>query len=134
MKRTPEEELLAANAAFYDAFATGDIEAMDELWARTVPVACVHPGWPALHGREEVMQSWRSILLGEAPPEIRCEDARASLLGAAGTVVCVERIGGDALVASNVFVLENGIWQVAHHQAGPLATESDAPPPGQRLN
>ena len=37
--------LLAANEAFYRAFASRDAEAMAGLWARTVPVACIHPGW-----------------------------------------------------------------------------------------
>lgn len=134
MKRTPEAELLAANAAFYDAFATSDIEAMDELWARAHPVACIHPGWPALHGRGDVMSSWRSILLDGAPTEIRCEAARAGLLGAAGFVVCTEHVEGGALVATNLFALENGIWQIVHHQAGPLAAESAVPPPDERLN
>lgn len=134
MKRTPEQELLATNAAFYDAFATGDIEAMDELWARSLPVACIHPGWPALHGRRDVMSSWRSILLDGDSPEIRCDDARASLLGTAGYVVCIERIGVEELVATNVFALEDGIWQIVHHQAGPLAADAESPPPGERLN
>ena len=134
MRHTPERELLAANAAFYQAFADGDIEAMDELWARALPVACIHPGWPALHGRRDVMSSWRSILLDGDPPEIRCEGARAALLGAAGFVVCIERIGGEALVATNVFALEEGIWQIVHHQAGPVAADAGSAPPGERLN
>lgn len=126
----PQAELLSANEAFYQAFASRDIEAMDELWAGSVPVACIHPGWPPLHGREDVMFSWRSILLGDSAPEISCSEARAALLGSAGYVTCVERIGDDALVATNVFVLEDGIWQLAHHQAGPLGALEDAPPDG----
>lgn len=106
---------------------------MDELWARNAPVACIHPGWPALHGRQDVMTSWRSILLGGEAPDIRFEAARASLLGAAGFVVCTEHIGGDALVATNVFSLEDGIWQLVHHQSGPMAAPPE-PPPGERLN
>ena len=133
MKRTPEEELLAANAAFYDAFAARDIEGMDELWARGAPVACIHPGWQALHGREDVMSSWRSILLGGASPDVRCDAPRAALIGASGFVVCTERIGADSLVATNVFTLEDGIWQMVHHQSGPLAAEVEAPPRGERL-
>lgn len=129
-----EAELLRANEAFYDAFAARDIEAMDELWARAVPVACIHPGWPALHGREDVMSSWRSILLGGSAPEIVCVQAQPALLGASGVVTCVERIGADALVATNVFTLEDGIWQLVHHQAGPIAAHEDAPPPDGRLN
>jgi hypothetical protein len=133
MRRTPEQELLAANAAFYQAFADGDIEAMDELWARSLPVACIHPGWPALHGRQDVMSSWRSILLDGTPPAIRADEARAALLGAAGYVVCIERIGDGSLMATNVFALEEGIWQIVHHQAGALAPGAESPP-GERLN
>ncbi len=106
---------------------------MDALWARGAPVACIHPGWPALHGREDVMTSWRSILLGGQSPEISFHSAEASLLGAAGFVVCTERIGNDALVATNVFTLEDGIWQIVHHQSGPVAT-SPEPAAGERLN
>lgn len=130
----PQAELLSANEAFYDAFARSDIEAMDELWAGTLPVACIHPGWPTLHGREDVMSSWRSILLGGSAPEVSCSQARAALLGSAGYVTCVERIGADALVATNIFALEDGIWQLVHHQAGPLRAGEDSPPPDRRLN
>jgi hypothetical protein len=127
-----EDGLLRANAAFYDAFAGCDIEAMDELWSRRLPVACIHPGWPALQGREDVMSSWRSILLGEGSPEISCWEARAALLGEVGYVVCLEQIGPDALAATNVFALEDGVWQLVLHQAGGVALEAEAP--GRRLN
>ena len=39
-----EHAVLAANAAFYRAFAERDVDAMDALWARSIPVACIHPG------------------------------------------------------------------------------------------
>ena len=47
-----------ANEAFYVAFSTRDLEAMDALWARQAPVTCIHPGWNALTGRDAVMESW----------------------------------------------------------------------------
>ena len=128
MDLPPEGELLRANQAFYDAFAARDIEAMDELWARSLPVTCVHPGWTPLLGREDVMSSWRSILLGGSAPEISCSAAHPGLLGAAGVVTCVEHIGLDSLVATNVFALEEGIWQLVHHHAGPIAASDEAPP------
>ena len=49
---TDEEEALAANAAFYAAFAASDAGRMDAVWARRAPVACVHPGWEVLTGRD----------------------------------------------------------------------------------
>jgi hypothetical protein len=59
------DAVLAANLEFYRAFTTRDAEAMDALWARQAPVACVHPGWPALTDRDAVMESWRhSVQLG----------------------------------------------------------------------
>jgi limonene-1,2-epoxide hydrolase len=128
-----EDALLRTNAAFYRAFADRDIEAMDELWAHTTPVACIHPGWPALHGRADVMTSWRAILLGADAPDVRCEEVVVSVIGETGLVTCVERIGEDVLVATNLFAREQGLWQIVHHQAGPLA----APEPGatdRRLN
>ena len=45
-----EEAVLAANEAFYRAFAARDFAAMDALWAAEAPVACIHPGWDALVG------------------------------------------------------------------------------------
>ncbi len=129
-----EQELLRANATFYDAFAKGDIEGMDALWARRAPVACIHPGWPALHGRDDVMASWRSILLDSGPPKIRADQARACVLGVAGFVTCVELLENGSLVATNVFVREDELWHMVHHQAGPLTQVITAAPPRQALN
>jgi hypothetical protein len=134
MRGSPEEELLRANQAFYDAFAGRDIEAMDELWARGLPVACVHPGWPALYGREEVISSWRSILLGGAAPKVACEQPQAAVYGDAGFVVCIERIEGEALVATNYFVRQRGVWQMVHHQGGPMSAELESVPGDRTLN
>ena len=68
------DAVLAANLEFYRAFTTGDAEAMDALWARQAPVACVHPGWPALTDRNAVIESWRGILSNPDSPRIVCYD------------------------------------------------------------
>ena len=83
MAQGDECEVLAANAAFYEAFRARDVALLEELWATAHPVAVIHPGWPALYGREEVLDSWRRILEGPAPPDISCTDARAVVLGSA---------------------------------------------------
>jgi hypothetical protein len=36
-------------------------------------------------------------------------------------VVCRELVGGSALVATNLFVLEGGRWRLFHHHSGPVA-------------
>ncbi|MFT3768773.1 MAG: nuclear transport factor 2 family protein [Minicystis sp.] len=114
-----EAEVLAANQAFYDAFARGDVEAIDVLWARRAPVACVHPGWDALHGRDEVMASFRSILDNGAP-SVRCTRPSAYVLGESAYVVCGEAVAGLELVATNLFVREDDAWRLVFHQAGPV--------------
>jgi len=131
---TPEADLLRANRAFYDAFSDRDIEAMDELWAHGTPVACVHPGWPPLHGRKDVMSSWRAILLGGQSPRVRCDGAHAVTLGASGFVTCLEIVDGGTLVATNTFALEDGVWQMVHHHASPLTTPADDSSDEHRFN
>jgi ketosteroid isomerase-like protein len=120
-----EREVLEANSAFYEAFARSDAEAMDALWAREAPVACLHPGWELLLGRAAVVESWRRILLGGgAPPAIRCERASAHVQGDWAWVVCVEVLPDGMLAATNLFVREEGTWRMVHHHASP----TPAPP------
>lgn len=128
-----ERQVLRANRAFYAAFAAGDIEAMDELWAHCAPVVCIHPGWAAQNGREDVMASWRAILLGGSVPKFRVDEERAFALGDIAYVTCLEHFPDRVLAASNFFVREDGLWQIIHHQAGPVA-ESDERPGDRTLN
>lgn len=132
----PERAVLEANLAFYEAFAAQSFEAMARAWATAQPVVCVHPGWQPLYGREEVMASWRAVLAGEPTP-IRCESPRVVVHDEVGLVTCVERLGAARLAATNVFVLEDGVWRMIHHQAGPIAdrpVDRDLAPPPESLN
>lgn len=121
---SPEDELLRVNGEFYRAFAAGDFVAMDGLWAEQAAVLCIHPGWAKLHGRDEVMASWRSIL--RRPMAIGARDEVAVCLGEVGVVVCVEVLADGELAATNVFVREAGGWRLMHHQAGPMARSDSA--------
>ena len=120
------EPVLFANEAFYLAFAGGDAAAMDEVWARDVPVACTHPGWNALTGRDAVMESWRAILGSDNRPAIRNQGARAFLYGDVAFVTCYENVGRGYLAATNVFVREGGAWKMVHHHAGPTAPPEES--------
>ncbi len=135
---TDSDAVLAANLEFYRAFTARDLVAMDALWARQAPVACVHPGWPALADRDSVMESWQGILANPQAPRIACYDERVLLYGDAALVVCEEELDGGTLIASNLFVREDGAWRIAHHQAGQLVARPQgrrpARPPGARLN
>jgi ketosteroid isomerase-like protein len=115
--------VLEANQAFYRAFRAGDVAAMSEVWAQRAPTACIHPGLPPLVGRSAILGSWRQILGPAADWEMSCRRARVHMLGQTAFVTCLEANGDDPahLVATNVFVLEDGHWRMTHHHAGPLS-------------
>ena len=117
---TDQDAVLAANLEFYRAFAARDLAAMDALWARTAPVACLHPGWTALTDRDTIMASWKAILTNPDAPSIACVDERALLYGDSALVLCEEELDGGVLAASNIFVREAGAWRLVHHQAGQI--------------
>jgi hypothetical protein len=121
---TESPAVLFANEAFYQAFAEGDAEAMDALWAEDVAVSCVHPGWNSLIGREDVMESWRAILSHPEAPAVMAFNARVQLftpVAPMALVTCNEVIGENLLAASNLFVHEHGVWRLCHHHSGPSA-------------
>jgi len=126
-----EEQVLAANAKFYHAFAARDADAMAAVWAQRAPVACIHPGWHALRGRDAVLASWRAILGGPGSPPITCIDAAAHVLGDVAFVICVERIPAVELVATNCFVREDDEWKMVHHHASGMARAPAEPEPDE---
>ena len=111
---------LKSNQAFYEAFSSGDLAAMDDLWATHEPVVCVHPGGAPLHGRIAVMASWQS-LFEHGPPPVRCSDQRVVLVRGLAFVSCLEHIGPTILAATNTLVWEGGRWRLAFHQAGVMS-------------
>ena len=131
---TDSDAVLAANLEFYRAFGARDLAAMDALWARNAPVACINPGWPALADRDAIIESWRGILSSPESPRIVCYDERVFVYGDTALVVCEEELGGGTLVASNLFVREAEGWRMAHHQAGQLVARRSQRPPSNRLN
>jgi ketosteroid isomerase-like protein len=133
-----EEAILAANAAYYMAFAAGDIAAMSRIWAED-GVSCVHPGWTPLVGRAAVVESYRGILASPNRVRIAHRDDIAIVAGDEGRVVCIEIVEGTALLAAtNCWRRVGGAWRMTHHQASPIAmpveVDESGPPRGQRLN
>jgi ketosteroid isomerase-like protein len=122
MSKDEEEAVIAANRAFYRAFADGDMAAMDALWARERPVACIHPGGPVLDGRAVIMDSWASILLGPDRPTVRPQKVRVFVLGDTAFITCYERVTDGLLAATNVYARERGSWKMVLRQSGPAST------------
>ena len=131
---TDQDAVLAANLEFYRAFAARDLAGMEALWARTAPVACLHPGWAALFEREAILASWEAILSHPEAPRVACFDERVYVYGDAALVLCEEELAGGTLAASNFFVREAGEWRIVHHQAGQIVRRPDDRPRRSRLN
>lgn len=124
------EAVLFANEAFYLAINNRDVDAMRQLWADGA-VACIHPGWAALLGRADVLESWERILSHDSSPKIVCRAPRALIHGDVAAVICYEQIERDLLVATNMFRRDGRQWRIIHHQAGPTAATLPADEPPQ---
>lgn len=125
--------VLFANEAFYAAFASRDMAAMESVWAAASPVAIIHPGWNPIYGRDAVLQTWRDILQNPNAPRITCLSPRVVPQGAtAAAVLCYEEINGNYLIATNLFVREGTIWRMTHHQAGPARKPPQTDPGANR--
>lgn len=121
MAMSDESQILAANAAFYAAFAAGDFANLAALWADRDGISCIHPGWPAIVGRAAVIGSWRDILSNPQRPQIVCADPHAIIDGDHGHVLCIELVDGAALAAANHFARIDGVWRMVHHQSSAIA-------------
>jgi ketosteroid isomerase-like protein len=131
---TDFDAVLAANLEFYRAFTARDLAAMDALWARQAPVACLHPGWTALKDRTEIIESWAGILSNPDAPQIACFDEQVFLYGDVALVLCEEELEGGTLAASNLFVREDNEWRIAHHHAGQVVRRRTESRRSSRLN
>jgi ketosteroid isomerase-like protein len=129
------EAIRAANARFYRAFESLDLARMEPIWVHEERVACVHPGWPRLHGWEAVRESWAAIFQNTREMRFTLTDVRVEMRGDLAWVTCTENILSEtrgnlsvtAILATNVFERQAGEWLMVHHHASHvLATPGTA--------
>ncbi len=125
---TSDEPILRANAAYYRAFRTGDDALMGRVWNDS-DVACLHPGWPPIIGRAEVLASYRRIMSNPDQPPVTCHDETVMISGDVARVICVEVVAGAQLIATNLFVRVGTDWRMIHHHASLLSAPRAAPRP-----
>jgi ketosteroid isomerase-like protein len=151
---TDLEQVERANTAFYEAMEQGDFETLSTLWlgAGELPgaaeglgdgteISCVHPGWPMLTGRGEVLRSYALIMANTEYIQFFLTDVHVSVSADTALVTCTENIlsggpppeGGDELgplvgqlvVATNVFRRTSDGWKLWSHHASPVLAESN---------
>ena len=129
-----------AEAAFYDAFTKGDLEAMMGVWADDDDIYCVHPQGPRLVGVEQVRESWRQIFASgqQLTFELRSQHHVTGMMMSVHSVY--EQIGvvGDpraaqTMIATNVYLRTERGWRMVAHHASPAPVSPDDGPPRSGL-
>lgn len=131
----------AANAAFYTAFETADLDAMQELWLDDPETLCVHPGALPVRGTPAINRSWALIMANTPYIQFFLTDVEVSVLTSEGrdvaSVTCTENVltadehtdqdsfGGAKAVATNVFVRTPDGWRLWIHHASPVLSQTE---------
>ncbi len=136
------ERLHELNEDFYVAFESGDLDAMEAIWANgdlAASVTCVHPGWPALRGRDEVMRSWAMIMANTTYIQFVLTDIEVEVGVDFALLTCVENIltaddedtdensstfAGAKGVATNVFRRTENGWQLWVRHGSPVISNT----------
>jgi len=123
-----EQDVLAANEAFYRAVETLDLTQIGASWWHDDWVQCLHPGWPLVRGWEEVLQSWAGIFRSTTQLSVSISRPLVRVLGDAAWVSCIEQVAtalegdfvGARVETTNIFVRRHGRWKMVHHHTTPL--------------
>jgi len=120
-----DDELVAANAAFYAAFEERDLDAMSEVWLHEDHVVCTHPGWASLHGWAAVAASWFALFQGDGSMQFILTKVTATVRGDLGWVTVDENLisGAQAqtVAAVNLFERHDGRWKLVLHVGSGIA-------------
>jgi ketosteroid isomerase-like protein len=124
----------AAESEFYRAFATGDLEAMLDIWADGESVVCVHPAQETLVGRASVAESWREILGPASGFDIVYQCVARYESGDLAMHIGVEQLRVDdeevaSLTVTNGYRRTEHGWRMIYHQAAPIHSSQGPPGP-----
>jgi ketosteroid isomerase-like protein len=130
-------EVEEANAAFYAAFESADLDAMQELWLDDDETLCVHPGALPVRGTSAINRSWALIMANTPYIQFFLTDVEVSVLDDVASVTCTENVltadestatdsfGGAKAVATNVFSRTPDGWRLWIHHASPVLSGGD---------
>lgn len=118
---TPQQ----AEAAFYQAFEAGNLEAMMEVWADDEGIQCIHPMGARLTGRRAVEEGWRRVFAGSGAMRFRISDATYIPEQDLSVHIVHENIvvdgregeGESVVIATNIYRRTEAGWRIVLHHA-----------------
>lgn len=125
---TDEQEVLAANQAFYEALQSLELARMEAVWLHDDWVRCLHPGWDLILGWDDIVESWANIFRSTTQMRVAISRVLVHVAGDAAWVSCLENVTSTfeegfatAIVeATNIFMRRNDRWLMVHHHTTPL--------------
>lgn len=119
-----DEALSAANARFYRALESADVEEMSRLWSHGADTTCAHPGRQPLVGWPAIEASWGAIFGAGGNPQVIVTGERVVRRGTIGWVTITENMIADghtgAATAINVYEHDGERWRMVAHHAAPV--------------
>ena len=126
MKKAIYASAQEAEAAFYEAFAKNDFEAMMAVWADDEEIYCVHPGGPRIAGLEAVRESWKRILAnGQTLSfQLRARHEVHGMMVAVHSVYEQITLAGQGtarnpMLTTNIYLRTDKGWRMIAHHAAP---------------
>ena len=133
-----EDQVRAANAAYYAAFEALSLDAMSTSWEHSDRVSVTHPGWPTLRGWARVAGSWEAIFANTGFIQFVLTDEVVTVVGDVAWMTLDENIlqatgspeGGGAdteeldgarIAATNVYVRTDAEWRMLLHHGSPVS-------------
>ena len=129
--KTDEDEVLAANRAFFQALESLDLAKMEAIWWHEDWVQSLHPGWDLIVGWDEVRESWANIFRSTLKMRVAISHPLVHVVGDAAWVVCRQELtyiseeGFTTAIVDvvNIFVRRHDEWRMALHHAAPQPAE-----------
>ena len=126
VKKTTYTSPQDAEAAFYEALAAGNLEAMMEVWAEDEELVCVHPGGPRLVGFDQVRASWAKMLGAGQRLQVQISDPvymqgmMLSVHSLHEVIAVPGQTRAQAVVTTNVYLRTGTGWRMVAHHASPV--------------
>ena len=125
----PEDRVIAANDAFYQAFQDLDLLAMDAVWGGGPGNVCVHPGWDVIRGWADIRESWRAIFAGTGFLQLKVTEVDVVMYRDVAWITCLENIysvvsdstAHSVVAATNIFERQGDTWRMVLHHGSPVS-------------